>query len=258
MQLPKLEPLKLGNVINFSSPKSWGIADVPRFQALMEEAKSLVSPGYYLGDNLFTWGRNNSLFEDTVFRDAWQSNIMNDADMAIAWRRYVLASAAHHCVQLPGDFVECGVYAGSGIKTVMDYLGGPEFPKHFWGYDTFDYNPVEGHTFAGQATGFFDQIQNRFSEYPQVHLIKGLLPESFAQGAPDKIAYLHIDLNNAEGELATLEYLFERVVSGGFVILDDYEWAVYRRQKQAEDPWFEQRGYRVIPFPTGQGLVIKR
>ena len=96
MQLPKLEPLKLGNVINFSSPKSWGIADVPRFQALMEEAKSLVSPGYYLGDNLFTWGRNNSLFEDTVFRDAWQSNIMNDADMAIAWRRYVLASAAHH------------------------------------------------------------------------------------------------------------------------------------------------------------------
>jgi predicted O-methyltransferase YrrM len=76
---------------------------------------------------------------------------------------------------------------------------------------------------------------------------------------PEKLAYLHIDLNNAEGELAALEGLFDRVVSGGIVILDDYEWAgVYRKQKQAEDPWFEARGYRVFPLPTGQGLVLKR
>lgn len=258
MELPKLGALNLENVINFSSPRSWGITDVPRFQALMEEAKSLVTPGYYLGDNLFTWGRNNSLFEDETFRNAWQANIMNDADMAIAWRRYILACAGHQCVQLQGDFVECGVYAGTGIKTVMDYLGGTAFPKTFWGYDTYDYHPVQGHNFSGQAEGFFEQIQNRFKEYPQVRLIKGFLPESLSQGAPEKIAYLHIDLNNAEGELAVLNALFDRVVSGGFIILDDYEWAVYRKQKQAEDPWFDARDYRVFPFPTGQGLVIKR
>ena len=45
---------------------------------------------------------------------------------------------------------------------------------------------------------------------------------------------------------------------GGIVILDDYEWAGYREQKRREDPWFEQRGYRVFPLPTGQGLVFKR
>lgn len=43
------------------------------------------------------------------------------------------------------------------------------------------------------------------------------------------------------------------------IILDDYEWSmIYRPQKLAEDPWFEARGYRVMPLPTGQGLVIKR
>lgn len=258
MNMPKLERIPDLQVINFSTLKSWGITDPVRFNALMEEAKSLVTPGYYLGDNFFTWGRNNSLFEDSSFREAWSKNILNEADQAIAWRRYVLATLGYNAMALKGDFVECGVYAGTGIKTVMDYLGGRDFQKTFWGYDTFDYNPVQGHFFAGQTEGFHAQIEARFAGYPQVRLIKGLIPESFAQGTPSDIAYLHIDLNNAEGELATLEHLFDRVVSGGVIILDDYEWSAYRAQKQAEDPWFEARGYRVVPLPTGQGMVVKR
>lgn len=259
MELPPLKPLSLNEIVNFATPKSWGITDPVRFWQLMEELKTLITPGYYIGDNLMTWGRNNSLFEDDTFRQAWTSNIQNDADQAIAWRRYILASAACHCVQLSGDFVECGVYTGTGIKTVMDYLGGAAFPKTFWGYDTFDYNPVEGHRFAGQQEGFFEQVCARFADYPQARLVKGYIPDSFVQGAPEQVAYLHIDLNNAEGELAALEVLFDRVVPGGMIILDDYEWAgVYRKQKQAEDPWFASRGYRVMPLPTGQGLLIKR
>lgn len=256
--LPQQGDLSMDYITNFSSHKYWGISDPQRFFTLLEEMKSLVSPGFYLGDNLFTWGRNNSLFDDEPFRTAWQSNIQNEADQAIAWRRYILACAAFHCVQLEGDFVECGVYTGTGIKTVVDYLGGVDFPKTFWGYDTYDYNPVAGHHFAGQEAGFFEKIQARFIHYPQVRLIKGFLPDSFAQGAPDKLAYLHIDLNNANGELAVLDYLFDRVVPSGIIILDDYEWGCYREQKQQEDPWFAARGYRVFPLPTGQGLVIKR
>ena len=255
--LPRLGELPMDRLTNFSVPKHWGVSDPVRFQALMDEARSLVT-GYYLGDNLFTWGRNNSLFEDEPFRQAWEANIQNDADRAIAWRRYILACAAFHCAQLDGDFVECGVYAGSGIKTVLDYLGGPAFPKTFWGYDTFDYHPVAGHQFAGQRDGFFDTVCARFAGYPTVRLVKGLLPDSFSQGRPDRVAYLHIDFNNAEAELAALEALFDRIVPGGIVILDDYEWAGYREQKRREDPWFEQRGYRVFPLPTGQGLVFKR
>jgi hypothetical protein len=257
--LPKLGDLSMDRVVNFASHKYWGVSDPDRFKALMDEACSLVSGGHFLGDNLFTWGRNNSALDDPSFLTAWQGNLQNDADQAIVWRRYILACAAFHCVQLDGDFVECGVYTGTGIKTVMDYLGGANFPKTFWGYDTFDTNPVEGHTFAGQEEGFFEKVQQRFADYPRARLIKGFIPDSFAQGCPERVAYLHIDLNNADGELAALEVLFDRVVPGGIVMMDDYEWAgVYRPQKQREDPWFEARGYRVFPLPTGQGLVVKR
>lgn len=257
--LPALDPLRMDAVMNFASHKYWGVSDPDRFRALLDEARSLVTSGHFLGDNLFTWGRNNSIFEDRAFRSAWESNLQNDADQAIVWRRYMLACAAFHCVQLEGDFVECGVYTGTGIKTVMDYLGGTTFPRTYWGYDTFDYNPVPGHKFLGQEEGFFEKVQARFADYPQVKLIKGFLPDSFADGAPEKVAFLHIDLNNAAGELASLEVLFDRVVPGGMVVLDDYEWAgPYRAQKQAEDPWFARRGYRVFPLPTGQGFLIKR
>ena len=166
---------------------------------------------------------------------------------------------AYHSVQLPGDFVECGVNAGTGDKTVADDLGGRSLSKTFWAFDTYDYNPVAGHAFEGQQAGFYEKVQMRFAGYDQVKLIKGLITEIFDTHCPAEIAYLHIDLNNADAEIATLNRLFDRVVPGGVVIFDDYAWAgVYRPQKLAEDRWLDQRGYRVAPFSTGQGFVIKR
>ena len=260
MKLPHITPItQPGRVVNFKVNTSWGLTDPARFYALMDEALKLVVPGYYFGDNLMTWGRNNSPLEDQAFCAAWESNLQNEADRAIAWRRYILASSAYHCSQLAGDFVECGVYRGTGIKTVIDYFGKDQFTKHFWGYDTYDYNPVEGHAFTGQAAGLYDEICERFSGYDQVRLVKGLLPDSLVDNSPEQIAYLHIDLNNAEYEIAVLDALFDRVVPGGMVILDDYEWAgSYRMQKIAEDAWFHARNHHVFPLPTGQGLVIKR
>ncbi|MBL8520465.1 MAG: class I SAM-dependent methyltransferase [Betaproteobacteria bacterium] len=257
--LPALTPADPKRLSSFSTPVSWMVRDPERFLALMKEAGTLVEGGLHFSDNLFTFGRNNSMFDDQAFRKAWESNCVNDADRAIVWRRYILATLAHHAVQLDGDFAECGVYAGTGIKTVMDYLGGPAFPKAFWAYDTFDYNPVEGHAFEGQEVGFHDKVTARFAGYANVKLVKGLIPDTFAQAMPERLAYLHIDLNHAAAEIAVLDHLFERVVPGGVVIFDDYEWAgVYRTQKIAEDAWLDARGYRVTALPTGQGMVIKR
>ena len=118
---------------------------------------------------------------------------------------------------------------------------------------------MAGHAFEGQKDGLFETITRRFDGYSQVKLVRGLLPDSLEQNSPEKIAYLHIDLNSAEYEIAVLERLFDRVVAGGMIILDDYEWAgIYRPQKMLEDAWFAERGYRVFPLPTGQGFVIKR
>ena len=36
------------------------------------------------------------------------------------------------------------------------------FDKTFWGYDTYDYNPVENHAFAGQQDGLFREVGMKF------------------------------------------------------------------------------------------------
>ena len=102
------------------------------------------------------------------------------------------------------------------------------------------------------------EVQARFKDYPQVKLIKGFVPQSFELGMPNSLAYMHIDMNNYKGELAVLDVFFDKVVSGGIIILDDYEWSSYREQKQKEDQWFDKKKYRIFPLPTGQGLIIKR
>jgi len=237
----------------------WGIRDPQRFWALLDEASKLVDPGVFIGDNMFVWMRNVSALDDAAFVASWRANATNPADHAVMWRRHVLCTIAYHAIQLDGAFVECGTLFGTGVKTVIDYFGRDRFNRRFVAYDTFDSNPVAGHEFDGQKAGLFEQVQARFAGYDQVHLVRGLLPASLEGTAPDQISWLHLDLNSADFELAVLDRLFDRLVPGGFLILDDYEWSgVYREQKIREDAWFEARQYRVIPLPTGQGLIVKR
>lgn len=92
---------------------------------------------------------------------------------------------------------------------------------------------------------------------PNVTVTQGKVPEVLADMAPEKIAFIHLDQNNAEAEAGALEVLFERMIPGAVLVLDDYGRLGYRAQKLAEDPWLEKRGYRVLELPTGQGLVIK-
>jgi len=260
MKLPKLTVPAFDVVKNFFFPQFWGTTEPREVAELMHQAASKMMPGVHFADNFLTWGRNNSLFDDLPFVEAWETNVETDSDRAIAWRRYVLACAAYHCVQLDGDFVECGAYKGVGVKTVMDYLGGPAFPKTFWAYDLFEHE--EGmlhHSMPEHGPDLHAKVQAKFADYPQVKVIKGMIPDVFTGNSPERIAYLHIDMNQAPAELAALNHLFDRLVPAGMLILDDYEWAMaYRGQKLAEDPWFDARGYRVMPLPTGQGLVIKR
>jgi hypothetical protein len=257
--VPGNRPTARSLLKSFFMPVFW-LADAERVERHARRLADAVQPGLHFADNLLTWGRNNSMLEDDAFVRAWSDNAESDADKAIVWRRYVLACAAYHCAHLDGDFVECGAYTGVGVKTVVDYLGGVEFPKTFWLYDLFEHDPSMRHPrMPAHGPDLHARIVAKFRSYPQVKVCKGRIPDVFAGATPERIAYLHIDLNEAPAELAALDHLFERVVPGGFVILDDYEWAgAYRAQKLAEDPWFASRRYRVMPLPTGQGLVIKR
>jgi O-methyltransferase len=222
--------------------------------------EQLDRKGIFASDNLFTFGRQLGFLNDQKFLDAVQSNVETEIEKAIIWRTHILTWAAKTGLKREGAFVECGCYKGTSAKIVCDYVDFKSVDKQYYLYDTFEHNDDSKHPrMPDHGDGLFEQVAARFQPYNNVNIIKGTIPESFSQGVPDKVAFLHIDMNHAEAELAALEELWDRMVPGAILILDDYgwSWGIYGDQKFKEDPFFESRGYSVVELPTGQGMVIK-
>ena len=156
-------------------------------------------------------------------------------------------------MRLDGAFVECGCYRGSTAKVVADYL---DLQRPYYLYDLFEHDPSVSHAMPAHGAGLYEETCARFANRPNVVVTKGRVPESLAN-APERIAFLHLDLNNALSEVGALEVLWERMAPGALLILDDYGWSGYHEQRTAEDAWFAERGYAVLELPTGQGMVIR-
>ena len=237
----------------------WGVGYEDQFvQGLRQAMDAVTQKGIYVGDNLFTFGRNLSFLGDPDFVEAVADNNPGDVENSIMWRTAIACWAAHSGLRRAGDFVECGTYKGFTAGVICDYLKFDGVDKRFFLYDLFEHSPeMDHHGLPEHGPDLYERVVGRFSAYENVRVVKGAIPGSFSQALPETVAFLHIDLNEAAAEVAALEHLFDRVIDGGIVLLDDYGWLPYKEQKEAEDLFFDERDYRVVELPTGQGMVIR-
>ncbi|TAN46622.1 MAG: class I SAM-dependent methyltransferase [Methylococcaceae bacterium] len=244
---------------NYLTTTFFGVKSIHDFIAGLQQAVYQVPPGIFSGDNLFTFGRHLGFLDDAEFMSAFETNAISETERAIIWRTHVVTWAAKQALRREGDFVECGSYEGTTAKIICDYLGFENINKNFLLYDVFEHdNSMEHNALPAHGPDLYEKVVARFSSYPNVIINKGFIPDIFKEKLPDKIAFMHIDLNGPTAELASLEYLFERMVPGAILILDDYGWYLsFAAQKYAEDPFFAARGYQVLELPTGQGMVLK-
>lgn len=244
------------------------------FSAIVEPSSKTC----FWGDRLLTLDKSGGFMRDPVFTKANSERLLETYDQYrppqnIEWRLNTLVWAGRQALRLEGDFVECGVFRGDMSWVVAKCLNFSQVDRTFYLYDSFsgfsptlqtkeDYalNP-DFLAFAQKSysedADLASKVAKRFSVFPNVRVIPGFVPESFEKGMPEKIAYLHVDLNSPKAEIAALEVLFDRIVPGGVIVFDDYGWADFGKQKEAEDAWFSARGLSVMELPTGQGLVVK-
>lgn len=240
----------------------FGVTDYQQFLRQVQDLiNNLQVSGVYTGDNLITFGRNLGFLEDTQLMSALngQPNV-TVAEHSAIWRIANILWAVRHSLNLPGDFVECACYRGTTARIICDAICFQFYPeKKYYLYDLFEHDEtMPHHSMPEHGYSLYAQVKARFADYQNVVVTQGRVPDVLMDVAPEKIAFLHLDLNNAEAEIGALEILFDRLVPGGIMILDDYGWLAYRKQKNAEDPWLLKRGYHVMELPTGQGMVIKR
>jgi hypothetical protein len=102
-----------------------------------------------------------------------------------------------------------------------------------------------------------ERVRTNYSEWPNVEIVQGVVPEVLPNLDVQNMAFLHLDMNCAYPERAALEYLWDYLSPGALVLLDDYSYAGNDSLADAIDSAAASLGTQVLSLPTGQGLIIK-
>ncbi len=235
--------------------------------------KDFIFGPLYKQDGLYS-AHNHDFMNEPSFRRAYARGVRAaGTDYRIHWRIHVALWAAGMAGTLQGDFVECGVNRGFISSAIMEHLDWDSLGKTFYLLDTFcgiderfltpeerEQNLTEKNKKqleSGFYTTDLECVKENFSQWRNVKIIQGPVPETLEEVQAPRIAFLHIDMNNVVPEIAAFNYFWPCLVPGSCVLFDDYGWRGGGLQKPAIDEAVAAVKANVLALPTGQGLVIK-
>ncbi len=172
---------------------------------------------------------------------------------------------------IQGDFVECGVWRGGSMAlAARKLMQAEQSDRRLFLFDTFEGMPAptdndqsavdkkdaklqleQADKFQGDNVWCYstlDEVKNNLAAtgYPSqnVFYFKGKVEDTLPEGSIGSIALLRLDTDWYESTKHELETLFDHLVPGGIMIIDDYgHWS---GAKKAVDEFFADRG--MIPF----------
>ncbi|MBV8245152.1 MAG: class I SAM-dependent methyltransferase [Candidatus Eremiobacteraeota bacterium] len=188
----------------------------------------------------------------------------------IWWRIHFMCWSAQHALKIGGDFIEFGVHTGIFSKSIAEYIGFENYPStRLYLLDTFEGIPTGDLSADEVARGtleqnkeyYFDcysQVVENFAKYPNAKIIKGRVPDTLTQIDSERFGYCSIDMNNAFAEMSAGRWVWEKLIPGAMIVLDDYGYnEQYVNQRRAWDDLGRELGFAVLALPTGQGLIVK-
>jgi hypothetical protein len=173
-----------------------------------------------------------------------------------AFEAYLVYAVARAQAKQPGAFAEVGVYKGASAKLICEVKG----DKVLHLFDTFEGLPPGSEHDRGvhreqQYACSFEEVQEYLKAYDNVHLHKGLFPESTRDVEDMTYAFAHFDVDLYESTLACLEYFYPRMISGGVMLSHDY--GLLAGVERAFKEFFADRPEGIIEQPTTQCMVVK-
>lgn len=187
-------------------------------------------------------------------------------------RLYNLHLAVKYVVQhqIPGDFVECGVWKGGSsmmIALTLRSLGVTDRRLHL--FDTYEgmTAPTAEDIRARDGASALEQYKGRVADgrdtwikipledvranmartgYPSEHVqfIKGPVEQTIPGAAPDRISLLRLDTDWYESTRHEFEHLYPRLSPLGVLIVDDYGY--WQGARQATDEYLRRHALPLL------------
>jgi hypothetical protein len=130
--------------------------------------------------------------------------------------------------EVPGDYVEIGVYRGDSAYAALTYLREASIRRRSWFFDTFDgfsYDAAAASKDAQWAGTHgdtsLDRVRKSLSEFRDCRIER---LEIIAEELPaeiDRIACANVDVDMYDASLAAVHKVAARLALGGVIVLDD-------------------------------------
>jgi len=178
-------------------------------------------------------------------------------------RLWVLMNLARQALSLDGEVWEAGVYQGGTACLFHEVLKmESSMVKTLRLFDTFEGMPetdksIDKHNAGDFADTDLDSVREVVGEADYIDFRKGFVPDTFAGLEKSRIAFAHVDLDIYPAILAACEFIYPRLVPGGFMVFDDYGFHTCPGARKAVDHFFSDKTEKHLALPTGQALVFK-
>jgi len=188
------------------------------------------------------------------------------------WRNWFISYSVRYAIQFTEsktfNFVDCGIGIGiSSFLALREITSSKKINKNFqmhlydsWAPMKKEYLKETEYAKIGDYEKLDIEITKKnlydFKNFLIYH--QGYIPDSLKQKpeSPENIIYLHIDLNSSKPTLATLEFFYPRLLSGGVIVFDDYGWRGYEDTKKVVDSFFSDKPGIIQKLPTGQAIYF--
>jgi predicted O-methyltransferase YrrM len=172
-------------------------------------------------------------------------------------RDSALIALLERVLPLDGDIIECGVFRGTSLKMIARSVMDRAPQKTIYACDSYEGFPEDG--VGAKDTTFFrpaSRLKGKFADASDVperlmrffsaygvtgRIEKGYFADTLPALRDSRFCFLHIDSDTYQSHIECLELLYDRVVSGGIVVFDDYNEPRWPGAKRAIDEFFAPR-----------------
>jgi hypothetical protein len=187
-------------------------------------------------------------------------------------RLYTLYQAVVNAARLagsaPAHLLEVGVYKGGGSAFIASLMQALRIEGTLHAFDTFEGHSCEDtrHDLdAGHATSAklfrdtsYEDVRAYLARYPFARVHKGRFQDRCEALANDSVLFAHLDVDIYEPTAFALNFLRDRVLVGGVIVIDDYGFATCPGLRQAVDEFLASAPpFFALHQLTGQCVLVK-